>query len=177
MVAEALGKSAIDLNIWVEPADRSRLVSRLAEGGAVRQFDFQFRRKDGAVAQALMSAEVIELRGEKCLLALLADVTERRRAVEQLRESERRFADVVDAAGEYVWETDPSGHYIYVSERIERVLGYTAAEMIGKEAYDFMPAEEIARLELWFDTRQNPGTPISTLSWRPAYGSYAAESC
>ena len=160
---EALGKSALDLNIWVEPEDRQLLVSKLTAGNAVRQFDFQFRRKDGQVAQALMSAEVIELRGEKCLLSLLADVTERRRAVEQLRESERRFADVVDAAGEYVWETDSTGHYIYVSERIERVLGYTAQEMIGRESYDFMPAEEIARLELWFDTRQDPGMPIRNL--------------
>ena len=120
---EALGKSAFSLNIWVEPEDRRRLVSTLDSGSPVRQFDFQFRRKNGEVAQALMSAEVIELRGEKCLLSLLADVTERRRAVEQLRESERRFADVVDAAGEYVWETNVEGHYTYVSERIERVLG------------------------------------------------------
>ena len=162
---EALGKSALDLNIWVEPEDRRQLVNKLAAGNAVRQFDFQFRRKNGEVAQALMSAEVIELRGEQCLLSLLADVTERRRAVEQLRESERRFADVVDAAGEYVWETDVTGHYIFVSERIERVLGYTAAEMLGKEAYDFMPPEEMARLEQWFDSRQNPGTPIRNLEY------------
>ncbi len=162
---EALGKSSLDLNVWVEPESRLRLVNMLAEGGAVQQFDFKFRRKSGEVALALMSAEVIELRGEKCLLSLLSDVTERRQAMEQLRESERRFADVVDAAGEYVWETDPTGHYIYVSERIERVLGYTAAEMIGKEAYDFMPAEEIERLELWFNNRQNPGTPIRNLEY------------
>lgn len=160
---ESLGKSSLELGIWVEPADRARLVERLSGGNTVRQFDFQFRRRNGEVAQALMSAEVIELRGEKCLLSLLADVTERRRAVEQLRESERRFADVVDAAGEYVWETDATGHYIFVSERIERVLGYTAAEVMGKEAYDFMPKEEIDRLEHWFNTRANPGTPIRNL--------------
>ena len=162
---EALGKSALNLNIWVEPEDRRKLVSRLTSGNTVRQFDFQFRRKNGEVAQALMSAEVIELRGEKCLLSLLADVTERRRAVEQLRESERRFADVVDAAGEYVWETDVEGHYTYVSERIERVLGYAAAELIGKVAYDFMPPEEMVRLEHWFATRTDPGSPIRNLEY------------
>ncbi|MEP7155053.1 MAG: EAL domain-containing protein [Betaproteobacteria bacterium] len=159
----SVGKSSLDLGIWVEPADRARLVERLALGSTVRQFDFQFRRQNGDIAQAIMSAEVIELRGEKCLLSLLSDVTERRRAVEQLRESERRFADVVDAAGEYVWETDTTGKYIFVSERIERVLGYAAAEVIGKGAYDFMAKEEIDRLEHWFNTRANPGTAIRNL--------------
>ncbi len=162
---EALGKSSHNLNIWVDPEDRQHLLRMLATGSPVRQFDFQFRRKNGEIAQALMSAEVIELRGEKCLLSLLADVTERRRAVEQLRESERRFADVVDAAGEYVWETNVEGHYTYVSERIERVLGYAPAEIIGKEAYDFMPPEEMVRLEHWFDTRTDPGTPIRNLEY------------
>lgn len=160
---EAIGRSSFDLDIWVNPADREYLVNTLTTGEAVRQFDFQFRRKGGDIAQALMSAEVIELRGEKCLLALLSDITERRLAVEKLRESERRFADVVDAAGEYVWETDINGRYLYVSERIEKVLGYTAAEVLGKTAYDFMTPEEIDRLENWFDARPEPGTPIRNL--------------
>jgi diguanylate cyclase (GGDEF)-like protein/PAS domain S-box-containing protein len=160
---EALGRSSFELDIWVNPADREHLVQTLASGTTVRQFDFQFRRKGGDVAQALMSAEIIELRGEKCLLSLLSDITERRLAVEKLRESERRFADVVDAAGEYVWETDINGRYLYVSERIEKVLGYTAAEVLGKTAYDFMTQEEIDRLERWFDTRPDPGTPIRNL--------------
>ncbi len=160
---EALGHSAFELDIWVNPADRVQLVQMLGSGEPVRQFDFQFRRKGGDVAQALLSAEIIELRGEPCLLALLADITERRLAVEKLRQSERRFADVVDAAGEYVWETDVDGRYLYVSARIEKVLGYTAEEMIGKTAYDFMTQEEVDRLERWFDTRPDPGTPIRNL--------------
>ena len=163
--AEALGHSAQELDIWVDYADRTRLLAALTCGDAVRQFDFQFRRKNGEIAQALMSAEVIELRGEKCLLSLLSDDTERRRAVEQLRESEKRFADVVDAAGEYVWETDAQGKYIYVSPQIERVLGYSVAEILGKGAYDFMPQEEADRLEQWFDTRPHPGTPIRSLEY------------
>lgn len=160
---ESVGRSTFELDVWVNPADRERLLEKLATGEAVRQFDFQFRRKGGDIAQAIMSAEVIELRGEKCLLSLLSDITERRRAVEKLRESERRFADVVDAAGEYVWETDINGRYLYVSERIEKVLGYKAEEILGKTAYDFMTREEIDRLEHWFDTRPDPGMPIRNL--------------
>jgi diguanylate cyclase (GGDEF)-like protein/PAS domain S-box-containing protein len=162
---EALGKSSLDLGIWVDPADRVRLVHLLETGQTVRNFDFQFRRKNGEIAEALMSADVIEMRGEKCLLALLSDITERRRAERQLALSERRFADVVDAAGEYVWEADGDGVFTYLSPRVERVLGYTVAEMIGKTPYDFMPPEEAARVQTYFATRPDQGKPIRNLEY------------
>ncbi|MEO8103418.1 MAG: PAS domain S-box protein, partial [Betaproteobacteria bacterium] len=162
---ELIGRSAVELGIWADPAQRHDLLAQLEADGRVRDFEFKLRRQNGENADTLLTGEVIELHNEKCLLAILVNVTERNRSTSRLRESERRFADVVDAAGEYVWETNLAGDYIYVSERIERVLGYTAAEMIGRQAYDFMPNEEVARLEHWFDTRSDPGQPIRNLEY------------
>jgi PAS domain-containing protein len=42
---------------------------------------------------------------------------------DQIRESEQRFRDVVEASGEYVWETDAQWRYRYLSKRAESVLG------------------------------------------------------
>ncbi len=53
-------------------------------------------------------------------------------AREALAEREQRFRDVVEASGEYVWETDAQWRYTYLSERVEAVLGYLRAEMIGR---------------------------------------------
>ncbi|MCY7388195.1 MAG: EAL domain-containing protein, partial [Burkholderiales bacterium] len=161
--AEQIGRSSKELDIWVEPVQRDELLAQLAVSGRVRDFEFRLRRKNGDVADSLLTGEVIELHGERCLLAILVNVTERNRSTRRLRESERRFADVVDAAGEYVWETDNESRYTYVSARIERVLGYATADVIGKVAYDFMPPEEVARLRNWFDARPDPGTPIRNL--------------
>ncbi|MBI3715267.1 MAG: PAS domain S-box protein, partial [Betaproteobacteria bacterium] len=160
---EVIGKSALDIGIWANPNDRARLVARLASEGTVRQFDFQFRRKNGEIAEAMMSAEVIEFRGEKCLLTLAADISERRHAEQRLKESERRFADVLDAAGEYVWEVDNEGAFKFISSRVQTVLGYRPEELIGKTPASLMPEGEAERVRTWLATNRQPGTPIRNL--------------
>ncbi|MBL8516813.1 MAG: PAS domain S-box protein [Betaproteobacteria bacterium] len=157
---EVLGKSSLDLGIWVVPDDRVRLVDRLSQGATVRDFEFKLRRKGGSIALALLSGEIIEEEGERLLLALLMDITEKKRAEEQLRESERRFADVLEAAGEYVWETDHQSRFTFVSARVEKVLGYKPEELIGKKSTDFMPSEEVERVREWFRVNHVQGRPI-----------------
>jgi len=162
---ELVGRSSLELGIWADPLQRGVMFSQLKANGRIRDFEFRLRRKSGEIADSSMTAEVIELHGEQCLLAIHVNVTERNRSTRRLRESERRFADVVDAAGEYVWEANVDGKYTYVSERIERVLGYSAGEVIGKDTYHFMPPDEVDRLERWFANRPDPGTPIRNLEF------------
>ena len=162
---ELIGHGSLELNIWADPLQRGELRALLQANGRLRDFEFRLRRKGGEIVDCLMTAEIIELHGEQCLLAILVNVTERNRSTRRLRESERRFADVVDAAGEYVWEANVEGKYTYVSERIERVLGYSAEEVVGKDTYHFMPPDEVVRLEHWFDNRPDPGTPIRNLEF------------
>ncbi len=59
------------------------------------------------------------------------DVTKRKANEEALLVSEQRFRDVVDAAGEFVWETDEEWRYTYISERMTEILGYPVDEIIG----------------------------------------------
>jgi diguanylate cyclase (GGDEF)-like protein/PAS domain S-box-containing protein len=160
---EVLGKRSTDLGIWVDPADRDRLIQLLSGNKTVRDFEFRLRRRDGFVAEALLSGEVVTVGGEECLLTLLSDITERKRAEAQLRASERRFADVLEAAGEYVWESDLNAHYTFASSRLERVLGYPIAELLGKGAVDFMPPAEAERVRAWFAANRRPGQPFKNL--------------
>ncbi|MDX2219427.1 MAG: PAS domain S-box protein [Burkholderiales bacterium] len=158
--ADVLGRTALDLGIWVDPADRLKLLERLQQGATVRDFEFKLRRRDGSVALALLSGEIIEEGDDRLLLALLMDITEKKRAEVQLRESERRFADVLEAAGEYVWETDHESRFTFVSARVEKVLGYKPEEIIGKKSTDFMPPDEVDRVREWFRHNHVQGQPL-----------------
>ena len=162
---EIIGKRSLDLGIWQAPEDRAYLLEHMQVHARVRDFEFRLRRKDGSIAEVILAGEIIELRGESCVLSVMSDVTDRKRAERQLRESERRFADVVEAAGEYVWEADSQGRYLYVSPRIEKVLGYAVDKIVGKTAYDFMPPEEIERVKAWFKLRGDSGEPIRNLEY------------
>src|SRR5262249_19422485 len=89
---ELIGKSTIDLGLYVDPADRRRMLAILKERNYVRDFEFEMRRKSGEARLITFSAEPLELRGEHCWLTIVRDITERERAEEALRESEERFA-------------------------------------------------------------------------------------
>ncbi len=59
---EVVGKSSIELGIWVDPAERAELVQKLIEGGSVRT-RLHFYAKDRRIVTVFCSAERIELEG------------------------------------------------------------------------------------------------------------------
>ncbi len=75
--SDVIGKTSLDLNIWADPADRDRLVMGLREKGYVDNLQAQFRYKDGSVRTGLMSARVIEINSEKCILSITRDISDR----------------------------------------------------------------------------------------------------
>ncbi len=79
--------------------------------------------------------------GEEAILRavglFLAATMQRRHIQEALGESEQRFRDVAEAAGEIVWELDSQGYFSRVSDRVSSLLGFSAAEVIGGRWEDF----------------------------------------
>ena len=81
---EVIGRTVFDLNLWVNLSDRATLMQLLQERGEVRNLEFEFRRKSGAIAVGLFSAEMIHLMGEPYILSVTNDITERKRTEEEL---------------------------------------------------------------------------------------------
>ena len=94
---EVLGKSSLDLNIWVVPEDRQRLVQELRQHGVVKNLEAQFKCKDGSIFIGQMSACIITVNGEQCLLNITRDVTERKQYEEELQQA-RKTADTANRA-------------------------------------------------------------------------------
>ena len=83
--SETIGRTAIELGLWVDPSDRTRLSQELELNGVVRNLEFEFQKKCGSVGIAMVSAEIIDLDGCECLLAVERDITERKHSEELLR--------------------------------------------------------------------------------------------
>ena len=82
---EAVGHTALELNLWPNPEDRRKVMEKLKKEKRVRDFEAGIRLKNGEQRILLLSVERIELDGQACLLHVANDVTLRHRAEEALR--------------------------------------------------------------------------------------------
>ena len=132
--AEAVGRSSLDLNLWSDEATREGVLRQVNETGRVRDLERPFRRKDGTLIVCSFSAEVAEIGGERCLIAVTRDLSERKRAEAALRESEERYRLLTERIGQLIYDFDFASHTHSWSGPIERVTGYTPAEFVRVDA-------------------------------------------
>ena len=111
------------------------------------------------------------------LVAIVRDVTERKRTMDALRESEERFDQLARQSRTIIWEMDAEGLCTYVSPAVRDVLGYRPEDVIGKlRFYDlFSPADREAFKAAAFDIfrRREPmldfENPCLTRDGRPVW--------
>jgi sigma-B regulation protein RsbU (phosphoserine phosphatase) len=59
-----------------------------------------------------------------------------------LIESEKRFRQMAEMTGEWLWEQDPKGYYIYSSAAVYHILGFSPEQVIGKHYTEFLTAQD-----------------------------------
>ena len=88
---EVIGHTLLELEIWPNLEVRARMVEMLLGQGRIVDFETQSRKKSGEIRDMIISADVIELSGEKYILGLAHDITERKRAGEEKEKLEAQL--------------------------------------------------------------------------------------
>jgi len=83
--AEALGRTALDLKLWMDPAQREFVFAELQAGRAVNGLEARIRRKDGEMRVGLRFATKVEIGGVPHVLSIMRDITEAKRAEELIQ--------------------------------------------------------------------------------------------
>ena len=83
-----------------------------------------------------------------------ADITSQLQDDSALTESEERFRQMAEMAGEWLWEQDPDGYYSYSSTAVSQILGYTPNEVIGKHYTAFLAAQDKADQQSYASSRK-----------------------
>jgi len=138
---EVIGKSALDLGIWVDPDDRGRLVDGLQASGVVNNLDASFRCKDGSTFQGLMSARVIEFDGVPCVLSITRDISDRKAKEDQISRNEALLRCIINSVVDIIFVKDTGGIYQACNKAAEDFIGLPESEQIGKSDFDLFNPE------------------------------------
>jgi PAS domain S-box-containing protein len=129
---EVLGKSTLSVPLWVSEIDRNLHIAALREHGHVHGQIFQFRIKSGEMRTGSLSAEIITINGEACTLSVVRDITESQRIENSLRESERKYRELVENANTIILRWDRQGKITFLNEYGQTFFGYSEAEILGR---------------------------------------------
>lgn len=115
---EVIGKSSIELGIWVDPKEREELNYLLKKYGKVCNAEVQFRKKNGEIIDVLWSAHVIEYDNEQYLLAVARDITEIKKAAQE-RMLREKLQGVLEMAGATCHEMNqPLQNMMFIVEEL-----------------------------------------------------------
>ncbi|MBD2097488.1 PAS domain S-box protein [Trichocoleus sp. FACHB-591] len=92
-----IGCTSRELQIWADLKDRDRVIRMLQRDRSAQMVDAPFRTSAGEIREGLCSFEMIEVRGEPCLLSIVNDITERKRAEQALQQA-KETADAANRA-------------------------------------------------------------------------------
>ncbi len=146
---ELIGKNPSILKSGkTSPETYRRLRETIRQGGEWREV-IQDKRKDGRLYWTLETISPIRDANGRVThyLAIQKDITEQKKAEEALRESEARFRQIADMTGEWIWEQDPQGHYIYSSSAVKKILGYEPEEILGRHYLELFTPQDRKRWE------------------------------
>ncbi len=94
---EALGKHSLQLNIWADMEENRRYIAAMREKGQIDNMEGVFKKKDGSLWFGLISARIIEVNNQPCIIAIIRDITERKRAELDLQHAHRDLAAAYEA--------------------------------------------------------------------------------
>ena len=140
---ETIGRTVSDLNVFVNVQDRERFIREMRGKGEITNFEIQYRKKDGSQFTSLLSARPIQYAGEDCLVAVVADISNRKQIEDALRQSEEKQRQLVESMREGFGVLNERNEVTYINKRFCELIGFRPEEIIGRPVTDFVNQENL----------------------------------
>ncbi|MBI3405398.1 MAG: PAS domain S-box protein [Acidobacteria bacterium] len=147
---EVIGKTSEELGIFENIQERDVLLNHLKQNGTIRLRELRLRHRNGRILITQVSGEIIELKGQACLLAVVRDVTPFREMEDALRQSEGRYRDLFENANDIIFTLDPAGKYLSMNRMGEKIGGFRLSENKNLAFTDLVAPDHLSRAKELF---------------------------
>jgi PAS domain S-box-containing protein len=142
---EAVGQ---DIDMIVPPdriGEAREILERIGRGERIQQYETVRLCKDGALIEVALSVSPIKSPAGQIIGAtkVARDITESRKTEQALRQQTEERRRIFESSQDLILIADRKGILVQVSPSCEAILGYTAAEMIGRSGGDFIHPDDL----------------------------------
>lgn len=143
--------------IYPEPEEYQRALSRLSQLLNLREFrniETTIRAKDGTRRTLLVSSSIVNHQGRELFLSAYRDISDRKQAEIALRESEKRYRQIVETSMEGIWTLDEGDRTSFVNQRMASMLGYDSEDMLGAPLEVFVYKQDCEMVKQYLEWRR-----------------------
>jgi PAS domain S-box-containing protein len=160
---EIVGRSLIDFSPVMQPdrissEQKGQEKISAALGESTQVFEWLFTRLDGNPVFSEVTLNRVTIGGKTFLQAIVRDISERKRAEDALKKSERTYRTVVEDQTELISRFRPDGTQIFVNEAYCQYFKKSREDLIGKKFFPRIPAEDHRQVREHFASlkKENP---------------------
>ncbi len=147
---ELVGKSFLKLNLLSrrQIPKAAKLLAQNLMGQQTGPDDFTITRKNGERVSVEISTYPVKLRDGRVVMGIARDITERKQAEEELRESEDRLRGFMDSATDGFMLLDSELNFVEINNASVKMGGLSRDEFIGNNILEIAPyLKETGRID------------------------------
>jgi two-component system, NarL family, sensor histidine kinase UhpB len=162
---EFLGSTSIEIGFFTQE-ERKAFIGELKSKNYVHELEKDFMTKNGSVLNLLMFSRIIETASDNYILSIFIDITERKRAEEELlryrmhleemvmertaemekankgnRLYQKRMEALINSSKDFISLKDKDFKYLIANKAYEDIFNIEVSYIIGKTDFDCMPLE------------------------------------
>lgn len=138
----SIGKTAEELEMWDSMEDRRHFVEELKQKHSLVNQNYNFSDfQTNEPRHAISFYELIDLKGQPCVLSMFYDVTEQKQAQDSLKGAEARTRAILESIPDMIFEISKEGIFLDFVPSSEFMPVMPPSEFIGKRVQDLLPPE------------------------------------